>query len=160
MKRITVLTMAMTSLFLMNGCDLSDTSDTEVYSSNYSDDAGSSLSSKLSVSQMTNGFTINWDKENDGYSEVIYTDDLSKDRGDGYPLTANYKGNYTLSCEVSTQESTYISYSCKPSNVTYTKKVQFEEGKEYMWLVSDGLDHQHGEVEFTMIYQDGKLSIE
>jgi hypothetical protein len=158
MKKMTILTMTIASVFLMNGCDLEDTSDYDTYSSDY--DAGSTQSSKLSASQTSNGFIINWSKNNSGYSEVIYTDVLSKTRGNGYPLTTNSKGSYTLSCEVYDQDNTYISYSCKPSNVTYSKKVNFEKGKEYKWLVSDGTDHQHGEVEFTMIYQDGKLSIE
>jgi hypothetical protein len=91
---------------------------------------------------------------------VIYTDDLSKTRGNGYPLTSNNSGDYTLTCNQTSADNTQISFSCKPSNVTYNNKVSFDAGVEYKWLVSEGINHEHQEVEFTMTYQDGELIIE
>jgi hypothetical protein len=103
---------------------------------------------------------LTWEKPSDGYAEVIYTDDLSLVRGRGYPLTANYAGSYRMPCEITTQDNYEMSLTCSPSNVTYTKHVRLTKGVSYMWLVSEGLDHVHGEVEATMLYDGSSLIIE
>lgn len=120
----------------------------------------SAASSALRIEKTAAGFTVTWKKENSGYSEVIYTDELDKERGNGYPLTSNTKGTFTMPCEMSSEDAYEVRYRCYPSNVTYSKRVKLQKGVEYYWLVSDGVEHQHGEVEASMQYVDGQLVIE
>jgi hypothetical protein len=146
-------------VLLLSGC--TDITDTIESSSTYS--SGSSVgtgSSSVSISQTVDGFVLTWEKPSDGYAEVIYTDDLSLVRGRGYPLTANYAGSYRMPCEITAQDNYEMSLTCSPSNVTYTKHVRLTKGVSYMWLVSEGLDHVHGEVEATMLYDGSSLIIE
>jgi hypothetical protein len=107
------------------------------------------------------GFAVFWTKRAGSYGEVIYTDDLSKPRGNGYPLTANYTGVYIMPCTMRYRDAQGASFSCRPSNVSYSKTVRLETGKEYKWLVNYGFDHTHGEVEATMQYNgDGTITVE
>jgi len=141
---------------LFSGCSLTDYDEVDT-----SYDGGSTSSSSLDIDKLSNGFTITWHKNNGGYSEVIYTDDLDKERGIGYPLTSNTTGTFTMPCEFN-KEDTYedrVYYTCYPSNVTYSVSVKLQKNIEYKWLVSDGFEHTHGEVEFTMIYSDNELLI-
>jgi hypothetical protein len=142
-------------VLLLSGCtDLVDAID-EGYGG-----SGGAGSSSISVSKTIGGFVVTWEKPSDGYSEVIYTDDLSLERGRGYPLTANFAGSYRMPCEISTQDEYEMRLRCFPSNVSYTKSVRLTKGVNYMWLVSEGLDHVHGEVEATMLYDGNSLIIE
>lgn len=160
-------------VLLFNGC----TGGTDIKEGNYEPirtaDGGSHVSSgsgegtdysvassALKVKKTTKGFTVTWKKENSGYSEVIYSDDLDRTRGRGYPLTSNSKGTFTMPCELSSEDDYEVRYRCYPSNVTYTKRVRLQKGVQYFWLVSDGFDHVHGEVETSMQYVDGQLIIE
>lgn len=177
MKNSIITTMALAAaVLLFSGC----TGGTDIKESNYGPirtaDGGdhissgsgagtdmtdySAASSALRVEKSTTGFIVTWKKENSGYSEVIYTDDLDRVRGRGYPLTSNSKGTFTMPCELSSEDDYEVRYRCYPSNVTYTKRVKLQKGVQYYWLVSDGFDHRHGEVEASMQYVDGQLVIE
>jgi hypothetical protein len=167
-KTILTTSILAAGVLLLNGC----TGETDIKESNYapinSGYTGSSStetdytaeSSAISIKITTDGFVLLWDKPSDGYSEVIYTDDLSLERGRGYPLTANYAGSYRMPCEISTQDEYEMRLRCFPSNVSYTKSVRLTKGVNYMWLVSEGLDHVHGEVEATMLHDGNSLIIE
>jgi len=125
---------------------------------------------RLVVSKINNNeFSLHWVKNEGGYGEVIYTDDLSKDRGNGYPFTSNSTGEDDMVCKNGdgsygyTETDTVIYYKCNRINITYNdypSKVRLEKGVEYKWLVSSGFNHVKGEVEATMIYRDGNLYIE
>ena len=108
------------------------------------------------------GFVVLWDKKSSGYSEVIYTDDLNKKRGNGYTATSNTKGFHKMTCKEVYTDAEEASYKCKPDNVTYTKSVNLKAGVEYKWLVnySDGSSFTHGDVQAIMTYNDGELSIQ
>jgi len=159
MKNLTykmTATMALAAGLLLNGCtDFSDdSSDTIDFF-----DGGSAGSSSLKVEKSESGFLVTWERSSGGYGEVIYTDDLDKTRGSGYPLTSNFGGTYTMPCTYASEDSQKVYYDCEPSNVSYHKYVTLVKGQTYYWLVSEGLDHQHGEVEAIMEYNDGSLTI-
>jgi len=150
------------AIMLLNGCDLTDVDSTDV-SSDYTLD--SSYSDSLAVAKTIdpNGFTVFWIKKDSSYSEVIYTDDLEKVRGNGYPLTANYEGSYTLKCEKNSYDDTQIVFACTASNTSedYTKWVTLQKGVRYYWLVNYGFDHVKGEVDATMEYVgNGEITVE
>jgi hypothetical protein len=157
-KKVITASVLLLGSVLFSGCSMSDYGEEDVGSSSYDyDDGGSTTSSSLSVKKSYNGFDIVWNKNNSGYSEVIYTDDLDRTRGRGYPLTSNSKGKFTMPCEYKYEDSdesynSAVYYTCYPSNVTYKVGIKLVKGVEYKWLVSDGYDHTHGEVEFTMSY--------
>jgi hypothetical protein len=167
-KTILTTSILAAGVLLLNGC----TGGTDIKESNFvpinSGYTGSSStetdytteSSAISIEKMAEGFVLTWKKPADGYSEVIYSDDLNLARGRGYPLTANYAGNYSMPCEISHQDDYEMRLRCAPSNVSFTKGITLEKGVNYMWLVSDGISHEHGEVEATMLYNGESLIIE
>jgi hypothetical protein len=149
-KNILVIS-AVTAVFGVTGCDLSDTD---------SSDTTSNFSDRVRLERSADGFTIYWSKNDNDYAEIIYTDDLDKKRGNGYPLTANKAGEYTLVCSESSKSSDSVRYRCKASNVTYTKSITFKIDKSYMWLPSYGVEHTHGEIFATMRYDGESVTIE
>jgi len=157
------------SAMLFSGCDALNDTDLNEGSASYSYAGGSGGSGESSRNDSLavvktidpDGFSVLWIKRASGYGEVIYTDDLSRKRGRGYPLTSNTTGSFSLKCEKGQYDDYGILFSCKPSNVTYTKRVYLEKGVEYKWLVSYGFDHEKGEVEATMTYiGNGEITIE
>lgn len=120
----------------------------------------SSHNDVLSVSKSGEDFLVTWTKKSSSYSEVIYTDDLDKKRGNGYPLTANYTGSYTMPCKFVSKDANGASYSCKPSNVSYSKSVYLKNNVQYKWLVGYGFSHEHGNVEAIVEYVGGVLTVE
>ena len=114
----------------------------------------------ITLSKTADGFMINWNKNYSGYSEVIYTDGSSGDRGNGYPFTNNATGTYTMTCVERSSANSSVSYRCTRPDITATSSVTLEKGTEYQWLVSYGTDHEHGEVDATMEYSGGILIIE
>jgi hypothetical protein len=159
----TTLTLALGTL-LFTGCELSDTGTEDLGTTSFDSSGGSSsMNDSLSVvpANGNTGFLVVWTKRAGGYGEVIYTDDLSKPRGNGYPLTANYTGTYSMPCTMSSHDASSASFTCKPSNVSYSKGVTLRTGVPYKWLVNYGFDHTKGEVEAVMEYQgDGTITVE
>jgi len=92
------------------------------------------------------GFLVTWTKNSGGYGEVIYTDDLSKPRGDGHPMTSNSSGIVLMSCKQNSIDYSGVHFRCKLTNVTYGYNITLKPNVEYKWLVSYGTDHQHGSV--------------
>ena len=127
-------------------------------------DNGSTSTDSLKITKSSNSrdFVVKWNKNSGGYSEVIYTDDLNKERGNGYTATSNSTGTITMVCQERYSTAQEISYRCKPDNVTYSKSVTLKAGVEYKWLVnySDGVNFTKGEVAAIMTYNDGVLSIQ
>ena len=163
MKTTTKVTTAMALLagLLLNGCGAGSSSNSDY---DFLDGMGTGnpgvSNSTVSVKPKSDGFVVTWKRKKGGYGEVIYTDDLEKKRGNGYPLTSNSSGTFTLTCNFSSEGYDSVYYRCKPSNVSYTKSLSLRKGVTYYWLASEGLNHEHGEVAAVMEYNDGKLSIQ
>jgi len=155
MKRLTAILASSVLAVALTGCGGGDISDTYGYGSG----SGSSANDKLTATPNGNDFTVKWTKASSGYGEVIYTDDLSKTRGDGYPFTANGTGDYYMPCEYLYDNSEKAYYKCYPDTVTYSVRVRFEKGKEYKWLVSTGTEHSHQAVAFKTKFENGTLTI-
>lgn len=137
---------------IMTGCSLVDES------IEYENMGGGT--DTISLTKQGSDFVISWDKSYVGYSEVIYTDGTSGDRGNGYPFTNNATGNYTMTCVFSREDNAKAYYSCTRSDISATSSVTLVKGVEYQWLVSYGFEHQHGETQATMEYANGTLSIQ
>ena len=163
-------TLALTAgIFLLNGCGMQDLTDEVTQGTSGYDAAGNGTyggsgggSDSFTITQTQDGFVIDWVKKEDGYGEIIYTDDLSKPRGNGYPFTNDYAGTYTLTCEFTgvSSDNTYVGYSCGRPDVTYGTSVKLKKGVQYQWLLSQGIDHEHGETEYVMEYSGNTLTIE
>ena len=119
-------------------------------------------SDNITVSKTGEGFMITWTKESSGYSEVIYTDGSTGDRGNGYPITNNATGTYFLNCteSYSSPSDAYVSYNCTRPDLTLESSVRLKKGTQYQWLVSYGSEHTYGEVEATMEYSGDMLIID
>ncbi len=156
LKTTMVLTIAAT---LFTGCSVEDMIE-DTSEEIYTGSGSSSHNDTLSVVKTGEGFLVMWTKRASSYGEVIYTDSLSKERGNGYPLTANATGTYTMPCTMGGADSQGANFSCNPSNVSNSKSVYLKSGVEYKWLVGYGFDHEHGEVEATMEFSNGVLTIE
>ncbi len=108
-------------------------------------------------------FHIEWDKKTQGYSEVIYTDNSNlpdKVRGN-YFLTDNYKGLHSLDCYL---DGGY--FQCQgtgPSVLGGSRNINttlnLKSGVTYYIRVSEGFNHYHGPVLYTMRYSGSMLSI-
>ncbi len=162
-KCVVTAVLAVAAAVAVTGCGVGE--DTSSTSSFDLGDIGGTTNvgaDSLSIAKVISpkGFLVMWSKRSGGYGEVIYTDDLNKKRGNGYPLTANAKGVYSLKCEEVSSNSSGADYSCKASNVSYSRRVHLENGVEYKWLVNYGFEHTHGEVEATMTYRNGTLIVE
>ncbi len=146
---------------LFTGCSLEDAVNEENFSSESSQSSGGdSYDDSLTVPKTNEGFLVMWTKRSGTYGEIIYTDDLSEKRGNGYPLTANADGTFAMPCYLEDSNDDGAWYSCEPSNVTYEKRVYLKNGVSYSWLVSYGTEHEHGEVEAITQYSDGFLTVE
>jgi hypothetical protein len=124
----------------------------------------SSTDDKLTITSLgSQSFHIDWDKKTQGYSEVIYTDNSNlsdKVRGNDF-LTDNYKGLHSLDC--------YLNggyFQCQgtgPSMLggshSISARLNLNSGVTYYIRVSEGFDHYHGPVLYTMRYSGGILSI-
>ena len=153
---------------LFSGCSgediVGDVADNTVSSGTSGGGSSSSTSSEIdsfTIVKTATGFDINWHKEYKGYSEIIYRDaSNTKPRGNGYPFTNNYTGDYTLSCIQGDDSKPEVVYYCTRPDVTYGTKVRLTQGTQYQWLVSYGIEHEHGEVAYTMEYSEGMLIVE
>ena len=160
-KRVVQALVAIAAAAAVSGCSLSDNS-SEEFASEITGGSTNVGADSLSVAKLVSpkGFLVLWSKRAGSYGEVIYTDDLSKPRGDGYPLTSNTTGIHRMVCKEVAADSRGAKYSCKPDNVTFSKSVYLKNGVRYFWLVNYGLDHTKGEVEATTTYRDGTLYVE
>ena len=153
---------------LFSGCSgediVGDVTDATSSSGTSGGGSGSSTSSgedSFTIVKTADGFDINWHKGYEGYSEIIYKDASNTNpRGNGYPFTNNYTGDYTLSCLQGDDSRPEVVYYCTRPDVTYGTKVRLTQGTQYQWLVSYGTEHDHGEVEYTMEYSGGMLTVE
>lgn len=154
MRRILKTTIAtVTAAVVMAGCSLVDESEEYVQIGGATD--------TILLAKQGNGFVINWSKNYSGYSEVVYTQSVATgERGDGYPFTNNVTGNYTLTCEFASENSTKAYYRCTRPDISAVSSVALEKGIEYQWLVNYGFEHRHGETQATMEYANGTLSIQ
>ena len=156
MKRLTTILASSVLAVALTGCGGGGISDTYGYGSG----SGSSANDTLkAIDQNGNDFTVKWTKRSSGYGEVIYTRDLSKTRGEGYPFTANGTGDYYMPCEYQYDDSDTAYYRCHPDTVTYAVSVGLKKGKEYKWLVSTGTEHSHQPVAFKTKFENGTLTI-
>ena len=159
MKNILERATMLASIALLTGCGVGDLKESEPFNPS----AVGNKNDKLSVTKINGGkgFLVFWTKKAGSYGEVIYTDSTSKSRGNGYPLTANYTGTYTMPCTMTSSNSSSASFSCKPSNVSFSRGVTLKTGVQYKWLVNYGFDHEKGEVEAIMEYHgDGTITVE
>ena len=156
MKRLTAIISSSLLAVALTGCGKGGISDDYDFGGN----SGSYANDTLKViSQNGNDFTVKWTKASSDYGEVIYTDDLSKTRGDGYPFTANGTGDYYMPCEYRYEDSSAAYFKCHPDTVTYSVYVKLKKGKEYKWLVSTGFAHNHQPVAFKTKFENGTLTI-
>jgi len=154
-KKTLAATLAMT---LFTGC-VDGIEESTSYSSSSVGTKNDTLSIVKTITPK--GFIVFWTKNAGSYGEVIYTDNLSKERGNGYPLTSNSTGVMTMPCTMVSSDSSGAKFSCEPSNVSYTKSIYLQTGVQYKWLVNYGFDHEKGEVEAVMTYQgDGSITVE
>lgn len=168
MKTILQTTLAMTvAATLFTGCSVEDNLgelEDAASSSTVLEDTASSSAGNDTISIVTNsqgkGFSISWNKNYSGYAEVIYTDSSTKERGNGYPFTNNATGAYTLSCVMSDEDTSSVSYSCTRPDITLVSNVRLQKNVDYQWLVSYGTDHEHGEVQAVMQYAGDTLIID
>ncbi|MDD2451109.1 MAG: hypothetical protein PHU67_04265 [Sulfurovum sp.] len=159
MKILTQTTLVLAAAStLFTGCSLEEALVDE--SMEYDSGSGSTGSDKMTLSKTGEGFLVTWTKKSGTYGEVIYTDDLNKERGNGYPLTANADGTYMMPCTLVESDSEGARFSCAPSNVSNSKSVYLKTGVSYSWLVSTGFDHTHGEVGGSTLYSGGELIVE
>ena len=160
-KRVVQVLVAIAAAAAVSGCALEDNS-SEEFAPEITGGSTNVGADSLSVAKLISpkGFLVLWNKRAGSYGEVIYTDDLNKPRGVGYPLTSNSTGMHKMVCEEVAADSQGAKYSCKPDNVTYSKTVYLKNGVRYMWLVNYGFDHTKGEVEATTTYRDGTLYVE
>ena len=144
---------------LFTGCSVDDFKESDPFNPSSVGSKNDSLAVFKTLSP--NGFSVLWVKKAGSYGEVIYTDDLSKKRGNGYPLTSNSTGAHNLKCTLMNSDADGATFSCKPSNVSYSKTVRLKTGVQYKWLVGYGFSHEHGEVEATMEYHgNGTITVE
>jgi len=165
MNNIVKTTMAtVVAATLFTGCSLGEVGNElnkDVLDGN-NDGGNSSYNDTLSVSKTVDGFIVHWTKRASGYGEVIYTDGTRGPRGNGYPLTSNSTGSFSLDCHENYNSSAdRVSYNCEASNFSGADKhVILDVGTQYQWLVSYGTDHEYGEAEAIMEYNGGTLSIQ
>jgi len=154
---------------LFTGCSVEDTatslgdsvSDNTGGGSNGTGSATDSGLDTFTITKTALGFTIDWVKNSEGYSEVIYREVGSDDlRGNGYPLTHNSTGSYRTTCEKYSDDGTRVWYGCERDDVTYASKVIMEKGVEYEWMSSYGTEHELAEAEVHMEYVGDTLTIE
>ncbi len=143
---------------LMTGCSVEDAV-SDISSGSVGGGSGSGNDS-FTIQKQGSDFVINWNKNYNGYSEIIYTDGSTGARGNGYPFTNNATGNYTLTCSLFGENNRKVYYHCVRPDITATSRVTLEKGVEYQWLVSYGTEHEHGETEAVMEYVGGTLSIQ
>jgi hypothetical protein len=158
----TTLAMAAATL-LFTGCtgedivsDISNASSTDEQSN--TTDSGLDT---FSITKTELGFTIDWVKQYEGNSEVIYREVGSDElRGDGHPLTHNYTGTYRTTCEKYSEDDTRVWYACERDDVTYGSRVILKKGVQYEWMSSYGVAHDLAEAEMHMEYVGDVLTIE
>jgi len=156
MKSTVVTTLAIT---LFTGCSVGDIGGSESFNSTSVGNQNDSISIAKTITPK--GFVLFWTKKAGSYGEVIYTDDLNKKRGNGYPLTSNSTGVMTMPCTMVSYTTSGANFSCKPSNVSYSKSIYLKTGVQYKWLVNYGFSHEQGEVQKTMEYLgDGSITVE
>ena len=145
---------------LFTGCSVIDDTVNGLVEEAITDGDNSSHNDKLTVSKTSKGFLVTWTKTASDYGEVIFTDGTTGARGNGYPLTSNTTGIFSLNCESVEETKTSIRYDCAASNVSDNQSVSFVSNTAYQWLVSYGIEHEHGEVEAVTEYSDGLLTVE
>ena len=103
--------MATSALLLLSGCVPSV------------EDAGStSGSDSLKITQNEEGFSLEWNKKSDGYSEVgLDSGSVGEgERADKLVVSDNYDGKHTLECAVTSYGSSSVTVGC------------FGEGPDFM----------------------------
>ncbi|MEA3419145.1 MAG: hypothetical protein U9Q90_07060, partial [Campylobacterota bacterium] len=145
---------------LFTGCSVIDDTVNGLVEEAIAGGSDSSHNDKLTVSKTSEGFLVTWTKTASDYGEVIFTDGTTGTRGNGYPLTSNTTGMFSLNCESVEETETGVRYDCAASNTSDNQSVSFVSDTAYQWLVSYGTEHEHGEVEAVTEYSNGLLTVE
>ena len=146
MKKIILTTTTILAMALFSGCGGGGDLNSQIDDAINGDVEVGADSLRVDPIDNNTGFLVSWTKNSRGYGEVIYTDDLSKPRGDGHPMTSNSTGIVLMSCKQNYIDYSGVHFRCKLTNVTYGYNITLKPNVEYKWLVSYGTDHQHGEV--------------
>ena len=150
-KNLNILMSVTTALVLLTGCEVTD----ELSSS---DD-------KINVSLLgTQTMVIEWEKKYTGYSEVLARQSGVTKRT-GYFMTHNSKGNYEMTCTVSSQSSSKVSFSCNSTGSdslsTYNNFPSIYMDETYNIQGSQGTSHDYKDVVAKIFYSSasGQLQL-
>ena len=131
-----------------------------------SNSSSSSKSDSLQITQSSNNFNLIWNKRYQGYSEVVYTSEVSTENRGTTIISNNYEGKHTLGCSLSSIDSNYVQYYCTgeaPSVLGGQSPVEtylsFSKGVEYKILINKGLELEHGSVEYILEFNGNTLTI-
>ena len=153
MKQILKATLALTvGAMIVTGCTTDDVMDT------VTDGGSSSMDDKITFSGNTGYFTVTWNKEYNGYSEVV--------AGTKMMASDNGSAKVTISCTQSSSGQD-LSYSCERSNLSgstaYTS-FSLSESDATDWSVDyketsagSGYGTTEGPTQFTLINSNGTL---
>jgi len=157
MKRELLRSLIVTIVIVtMNGCG-------DIGSSENSD----SNSDKLKITQSENDFNLVWNKNYNGYSEVVFMKEITEEERGDVILSNNYTGKHTLSCNLSSNSLDSVLYSCKGlspdlfgGKMDISKSLHFKKGIEYKILMnSNALDLKHSSVKYIVEFNGNTLTI-
>jgi len=135
------------------------------------DAGGTAGSDSLKITQNGNGYTLEWDKKSDGYSEVgIDSGSVGEgERADTLVVSDNYDGKHTLACAVESYSSSSVSVGCYgdgPDFMGGTREIEKHfpvyEGTLYAFYLTYGAmssERRSDDSGYRLRYSDGALII-
>lgn len=126
---------------------------------------------KLVVNQNGSGFTLEWNKNSSGYSEVGLDSGTvgNAERAETKVVSDNYTGKHTLTCGIGSYGSSYVSVNCYGTGPDFmggthdiTADFKVEEGKTYIFYQTYGAfssERHSDDTGYRMRYDNGSLNI-
>lgn len=151
MKKRYIYLLGVVTMLSLSGCDATRGGDSS------SDD-----SIKVTLPSDTR-IVIGWEKNYSGYSEVLARES-GVTRRTGYFMTQNSTGNYELTCDINTQFSREVGFTCKSTGSgylsTYSQLSKMKNDTVYNFQISQGTEHNYQEVSYKVAYNASSNRLE